>query len=143
MKVRTLFSGDSRHLLPCPSSRTALGLVVLPAPRFGLLQAARGRFASWRARELHYFASMRGKAKDVVLLCNPQAGGRWRVLADVLDSEEARAVHRIVTDEIDDVRGAISELGPRVTLLCIYGETEPSSGFSRRFCVDASASCRI
>ncbi len=61
------------------------------------------------------------KTKDVVLLCNPQAGGRWRALADVLDSDEAKSVRRIVTDEIDDVREAIASLGQRVKLLCIYG----------------------
>src|SRR6266545_5877516 len=59
--------------------------------------------------------------KEVALLCNPQAGGRWKVLAEVLDSPEAKGVHRIVTDEIDDVRGAIAGLGQRVRLLCIYG----------------------
>jgi diacylglycerol kinase family enzyme len=58
---------------------------------------------------------------DVALLCNPQAGGRWRVLADVLDSDEAKAAHRIVTDEIEDVREALAGLGQRVKLLCIYG----------------------
>jgi diacylglycerol kinase family enzyme len=61
------------------------------------------------------------RAKDVALLCNPQAGGRWRVLADVLDSDEAMAAHRVVTDVIDDVREAIAGLGQRVKLLCIYG----------------------
>lgn len=58
---------------------------------------------------------------DVALLCNPMAGGRWRVLADVLDSDEAKAAHRIVTDQIDDLRGALAGLGHRVKLLCIYG----------------------
>jgi hypothetical protein len=58
---------------------------------------------------------------DVALLCNPRAGGRWRVLAEVLDSDEARSVRRIVTDDLDDIRGAISGLGQRVGLLCIYG----------------------
>lgn len=61
------------------------------------------------------------KTKDVVLLCNPRAGGRWRALAEVLDSPEARVARRIVTDEIDDVRQAISSLGQRVKLLCVYG----------------------
>jgi diacylglycerol kinase family enzyme len=61
------------------------------------------------------------RPRDVALLCNPQAGGRWRVLADVLDSDEAKSAHRIVTDEIDDVREAIAGLGQRVKLLCIYG----------------------
>jgi diacylglycerol kinase family enzyme len=58
---------------------------------------------------------------DVALLCNPRAGGRWRILADVLDSDEAKGVHRLVTDDIDDVRLAIAGLGQRVGLLCIYG----------------------
>ncbi|MCS6912738.1 MAG: diacylglycerol kinase family protein [Myxococcales bacterium] len=61
------------------------------------------------------------KTKDVALLCNPQAGGRWRALADVLDSQEAIVVRRIVTDEIDDISGAIADLGHSVRLLCIYG----------------------
>lgn len=61
------------------------------------------------------------RPKDVALLCNPTAGGRWRVLADVLDSDEARTAHRIVTDEIEDVREAIAGLGKRVKLVCIYG----------------------
>ena len=43
------------------------------------------------------------------------------MLADVLDSEEAQAVHRIVTDEIDDVGAAIAGLGQRVKMLCVYG----------------------
>ncbi|MFO0547174.1 MAG: diacylglycerol kinase family protein [Polyangiaceae bacterium] len=61
------------------------------------------------------------RAADVALLCNPLAGGRWRALADVLDSEEAKSAHRIVTDEIADVREAIMGVGQRVKLLCIYG----------------------
>jgi hypothetical protein len=60
-------------------------------------------------------------AHEVALLCNPQAGGRWRVLADVLDSYEAKAAYRIVTDDIDNIRQALSALGQRVKLLCIYG----------------------
>ncbi len=59
--------------------------------------------------------------RDVAILCNPRAGGRWRVLADVLDSDEARGVTRIVTDDIDDVRAAIAGVAQRVRLLCIYG----------------------
>ncbi len=61
------------------------------------------------------------RSSDVALLCNPRAGGRWRVLGDVLDCEEAKDAHRIVTDDIEDVREAISGLGQRVKLLCIYG----------------------
>ena len=60
-------------------------------------------------------------AHEVALLCNPQAGGRWRVLADVLDSYEAKAAYRIVTDDIDNIRDALGALGQRVKLLCIYG----------------------
>jgi hypothetical protein len=61
------------------------------------------------------------KSHDVVLLCNPLAGGRWRALADVLDSPEAKEVRRIVTDEIDDVAEALAGVGQRARLLCIYG----------------------
>lgn len=61
------------------------------------------------------------KAHDVVLLCNPQAGGRWRALADVLDSDEAKGARRIVTDEIDDIAEALAGVGQRARLLCIYG----------------------
>jgi diacylglycerol kinase family enzyme len=64
---------------------------------------------------------MKNPGQEVALLCNPRAGGRWRVLADVLDSAEAKAAHRIVTDDIGDIREAISGLGQRVKLLCIYG----------------------
>jgi diacylglycerol kinase family enzyme len=60
-------------------------------------------------------------AHEVALLCNPQAGGRWRVLADVLDSYEAKAAYRVVTDDINNIREALSALGQRVKLLCIYG----------------------
>ena len=59
------------------------------------------------------------KPKDVVLLCNPQAGGRWRALAEVLDSEEAKSVRRIVTDEIDDVAEALFNVGQRAKLVFI------------------------
>jgi diacylglycerol kinase family enzyme len=61
------------------------------------------------------------KPKDVVLLCNPMAGGRWRALAEVLDSEEAKSVRRIVTDEISDVREALAGAAQRAKLVCIYG----------------------
>ena len=61
-------------------------------------------------------------AKDVALLCNPQAGGRWRALAEVLDSPEAKGVRRIVTDDIEDVREALTSVGQRAKLLCIYGD---------------------
>jgi diacylglycerol kinase family enzyme len=59
--------------------------------------------------------------RDVVLLCNPMAGGRWRELARILDSEDARAVRRIVTDSIDDIAPALESLSRRTQLVCIYG----------------------
>jgi hypothetical protein len=59
--------------------------------------------------------------KDVVLLCNPLAGGRWRALAEVFDSPEAHGVRRIVTDEIGDVAEALAGVGRRARLICIYG----------------------
>lgn len=59
--------------------------------------------------------------KDVVLLCNPRAGGRWQALAGVLDSPEAKGVRRIVTDHIDDVGAALAGVGQRADLVCIYG----------------------
>ena len=58
---------------------------------------------------------------EIVLLCNPRAGGRWKALAGILDSEEARHVRRIVTDSVEDVATAVSRFGSEVKLLCIYG----------------------
>lgn len=58
---------------------------------------------------------------EVVLLCNPRAGGRWRELARILDSEEARYARRIVTDSVEDVAAALGELGDDTKLLCVYG----------------------
>lgn len=58
---------------------------------------------------------------QIVLLCNPRAGGRWKELADILDSEEASHVRRIVTDSVEDIAPAVAELGRESGLLCIYG----------------------
>src|SRR5678815_1375834 len=58
---------------------------------------------------------------EVVLICNPRAGGRWKALAGILDSEEARHVRRIVTDSVEDIAHAVAELGQDAKLLCIYG----------------------
>lgn len=58
---------------------------------------------------------------DIVLLCNPRAGGRWKELADILDSDEASHVRRIVTDSVEDIAPAVAELGHEAQLLCIYG----------------------
>jgi diacylglycerol kinase family enzyme len=59
--------------------------------------------------------------RDVVLLCNPRAGGRWKELAGILDSEEARWVRWIVTDSIEDIGPALGSLGRSTRLLCVYG----------------------
>ena len=64
---------------------------------------------------------MSNNKSDVVLLCNPAAGGRWKELAGILDSEEARYVRRVVTDSIDDVGPALVSLSRRTKLICIYG----------------------
>lgn len=61
------------------------------------------------------------KPPDVVMLCNPLAGGRWRALAEVLDSDDAKGVRRIVTDEIGDVAEALAGVGQRARLICVYG----------------------
>ncbi len=58
---------------------------------------------------------------EVVLLCNPRAGGRWRELAEILDSEEGRTTRRIVTDSVHDLAPVLSSLGREAKLLCIYG----------------------
>ena len=84
-----------------------------PGGADGAPPSAASSSGAGRSREVH--------GKEVVLLCNPQAGGRWRALAEVLDSPEAKAVRRIVTDEIDDVREALASVGHRAKLLCIYG----------------------
>ena len=59
--------------------------------------------------------------RDIVLLCNPRAGGRWRELADILDSDEARYVRRILTDSIDDIGPALADLSRSTHLVCVYG----------------------
>lgn len=56
-----------------------------------------------------------------MLLCNPRAGGRWRELADILDSEEATYTRRIVTDSVEDVASALADLESDTKLVCIYG----------------------
>jgi diacylglycerol kinase family enzyme len=58
---------------------------------------------------------------EIVLICNPRAGGRWRELAAILDSEEARHVRRIVTDEVADIGPALSAIGRDAGLICVYG----------------------
>jgi diacylglycerol kinase family enzyme len=57
----------------------------------------------------------------IVLICNPRAGGRWKELAEILDSEEAQYVHRIVTDQVSDIAPALHRLGRSAGLLIIYG----------------------
>lgn len=58
---------------------------------------------------------------DIVLLCNPAAGGRWKELAGILDADEARFARRVVTDSIDDVGPALVSLSRQAELICIYG----------------------
>ena len=58
---------------------------------------------------------------EIILICNPRAGGRWRELAAILDSEEAQHVRRIVTDSVEDIAPAVENLGRESKLLCIYG----------------------
>jgi hypothetical protein len=58
---------------------------------------------------------------EIILLCNPRAGGRWKELAAILDSEEARHVRRIVTDSVEDIAPALADLGREAKLLCVYG----------------------
>ncbi len=56
---------------------------------------------------------------DIVLLCNPKAGGRWKELANILDSDEAAHVRRIVTDSVEDIAPAVAGLDAK--LVCTYG----------------------
>lgn len=58
---------------------------------------------------------------DIVLICNPAAGGRWKALASILDSEEAKHTRRIVTDSVEDISAAVADLGHRAKLICVYG----------------------
>lgn len=58
---------------------------------------------------------------DIVLICNPRAGGRWKELAGILDSEEAQYTRRIVTDSVEDIASAVSDLGHQAKLICVYG----------------------
>lgn len=56
-----------------------------------------------------------------MLLCNPRAGGRWKELAKILDSDEAAHVRRIVTDSVADIAPAVASLGKGSGLVCTYG----------------------
>ena len=64
---------------------------------------------------------MKRESDQIVLICNPSAGGRWKQLAGILDSAEARQVRRIVTDSIEDIGPALASISQRVKLVCIYG----------------------
>lgn len=61
------------------------------------------------------------RESEIVLLCNPRAGGRWKELAKILDSEEASHVRRIVTDSVEDIAPAVAGLGRDAGLVCMYG----------------------
>jgi len=58
---------------------------------------------------------------EIVVVCNPRAGGRWKELAAILDSEEAQYARRIVTDSVEDIANALDDLGRDTKLLCVYG----------------------
>jgi len=58
---------------------------------------------------------------EIVLICNPRAGGKWKALAGILDSDQARHARRVVTDSVEDVAMAVEALSDDVRLLCIYG----------------------
>ena len=58
---------------------------------------------------------------QIVLICNPRAGGKWTELARILDAPEGQQVRRIVTDSVDDIAPAIAGIGHGAKLLCIYG----------------------
>ncbi len=74
------------------------------------------------SRALHLRRKRSRKADaEIVLVCNPRAGGRWKELAGILDSEEAAHVRRIVTDSVEDIAQAIGETSHDAKLLCIYG----------------------
>lgn len=82
----------------------------------------KGRAGQKEGKSRKRRAATRGDdERDVVLLCNPQAGGRWKELAGILDSEEAQKVRRIVTDSLEDVAPALASLSRKTALLCIYG----------------------
>lgn len=73
-----------------------------------------------KARRVAEVAPRRDDA-EIVLICNPKAGGRWKELAEILDSPEARLVRRIVTDSVNDIGPALLELGRSSALLIVYG----------------------
>lgn len=62
-----------------------------------------------------------GGPRNILLLCNVRAGGRWKELATILDSPEAKHVRWIVTDSIADIGPALASMGDETELLCIYG----------------------
>jgi diacylglycerol kinase family enzyme len=61
------------------------------------------------------------RESEIILLCNPRAGGRWKELAKILDSPEAAHVRRIVTDSVEDIAPAVARLGRHAGLVCMYG----------------------
>ncbi|MFH1132187.1 MAG: diacylglycerol kinase family protein [Pseudomonadota bacterium] len=83
----------------------------------------------------------KGDDRDVVLLCNPQAGGRWKELADILDSEEAGLARRIVTDSIEDVGPALSNLTRKTQLVCIYGGDGTIQHIIDKICENPKSYC--
>lgn len=80
---------------------------------------------------------------QIVLLCNPRAGGRWRELAGILDSEEAAQVRRIVTDSVDDVGAALSSLDQDAKLICVYGGDGTIQRVLDRLCKEHSPDIQV
>jgi hypothetical protein len=66
-------------------------------------------------------SSSERKEREIVLVCNPGAGGHWRELAGILDAEEAQHARRIVTDEIDDITSSLRRFRNSAKLVCVYG----------------------
>ena len=83
-----------------------------------------GRWMSPRARKLPPTAAFGAAARakpTLSLSAIPRAGGRWKELADILDSEEASHARRIVTDSVEDIAPALSEIGRKRGYCGVYG----------------------
>ena len=109
---------------PCeahPRRSRSAPILTRVAYRDTLREGMESRFTDDRRRVTDRRSRQVKREAQVVLICNPRAGGRWKALAGILDSEEARHVRRIVTDSVDDIAQAVADLGEEAELLCIYG----------------------
>jgi diacylglycerol kinase family enzyme len=105
---RVDFGDGESGAAPCASSPCDCGRVAVDGTRSPIAATERE------------FMPTTNVPAEIVLICNPRAGGRWKELARVLDSDEGRSVRRIVTDSVDDIAPAIADLG-QAQLLCVYG----------------------